>query len=381
MPQSILVVSQLSELVGELQEALTRAGDASTKLDHAPSPALAARILSTRPADIQGVVVDLNERAAAISLIESIQQAGDALPIYAAALNGVPRSDAQVAIRAGARKAFSRIDDFPKLLAEQRLLSRVTPRKPNLLLFAPAQDGAGASTAALHTAGALANDFQAPTLLVEVDYFSDSVAYRLRLAKSRSLSDLVPGQPWREAVTRWRGLHLLAAPTSARLLRARGLPELALAINEACHEYDFVIGDLPCNTAVVSPEILSGADRIFVVATAEVTSLYLARRRIQSLVAAGARTDAVRLIVNRDRRGAVDDDMARQVTGLQPIHRLPNDFAAASEAETDATLVNRDSSLGRSYTALAKGIRDRSTPVPAAPPPVRGWGRLLAALR
>lgn len=379
MAQSILVVSHHTELVEKLRKALDGAGAPDILLDHAPSSVLAGQILAADPTAIHGVVVDLNDKSDAIALIEHLQEGRIDVPIYAAALNGTVHFDAQAAVQAGARRIFQRADDFPKLLAEHRTLSRIAAKKAQLVLFAPAQDGAGASTAALHTAGILANDFQTHTLLTEIDYYSDSVAYRLRLSKAPSLSDLTPQQTWRQAVSEWQGLQLLAAPTSSRTLRTRGLPEVALAIGEACHEYQFVIGDLPCNTAVVSPEILAGADRVYVVATAEVTSLYLARRRLLNLVTAGAKTEAVRLIINRDRAGAVDNDMARQVTGLQPAHRLPNDFAAASAAETEAALVARSSPLGRAYTQLAADIAGKAAQAPA--PPSRGWGRFLAALR
>jgi len=264
------------------------------------------------------------------------------------------------------------------ILTDLTLSSSLAPDGGLLLAF-EAQDGAGASTAALHTAGYLANELKARTLLAEIDYFSDSVAYRLRLAETRSLSDLAPGQDWRAAITEWNGLHLLAAPTSTRALRTRGLPEVARAIGESCQEYEFVVGDLPCNTTVVSRDLLSWTDRLYVVATAELTSLYLARRRVHSLVTTGAKMESIRLIVNRDRPGAVETDLAEQVTGLKPSHRLPNDFAAASAAETDAALAPRNSALGRAYAALAADVYGK--PAKAAPSNARGWGRLLAALR
>lgn len=379
MAQSILVVSHQVELAAKLDAALQAGGAGPLEVEHAPSRILASQIVQSKGASIAGVVVDLSDKGDPVALIRLLQAGEHVPPIYAAALDGVAAADAQGAIGAGARRIFQRVEDFPKLLAEQRTLSKLASKRAKLILFAPAQDGAGASTAALHTAGYLANELKARTLLAEIDYFSDSVAYRLRLAETRSLSDLAPGQDWRAAITEWNGLHLLAAPTSTRALRTRGLPEVARVIGESCQEYEFVVGDLPCNTTVVSRDLLSWTDRLYVVATAELTSLYLARRRVHSLVTTGAKMESIRLIVNRDRPGAVETDLAEQVTGLKPSHRLPNDFAAASAAETDAALAPCNSALGRAYTALAADVYGK--PAKAAPSNARGWGRLLAALR
>ena len=94
---------------------------------------------------------------------------------------------------------------------------------------------------------------------------------------------------------------------------------------------------------------------------------------------AGAGSGAIRLIINRDRPGAVDSDLALQVTGFKPDQRLPNDFPAASAAETDACLVDPGSPLGRAYAALAANIVGKPKPAEAAA--ASGWGRLLAAWR
>jgi len=366
-------------LVSRLRQALAKSGASDIGVDQAPSNTLAMRIVGAGGGDIQGVVVDLSHKAEAISLIANLAARPNAPAVYATALAGTVHSDAQAAARAGARRVFQRVDDFPRILEEQRALSALGAKKAQLILFAPAQDGAGASTAALHTAANLAKRHHARTLLAEIDYYSDSVAYRLRLPHAKSLADLGPKEDWRAAITEWNGLDLLAAPTSTRALRTRGLPELARAVGESCHEYDYVVGDLPCNIAVFSPAILAEADRIYVVATAEVTSLYLARRRVLNLVTAGACSDSIRLIVNRDRPGAVDSDLALQVTGFKPDQRLPNDFAAASAAETDAGVVDPGSPLGRAYAALAADIVGKGAPAEAIV--ASGWGRLLAAWR
>lgn len=379
MAQSILVVSHRSELAAKLKSSLQSEGAGDLHVDHAPSHAEAIRIVENRGASILAVVVELHGDDEATALIRSLSSGKHAPAIYAADFSGRTRIHAQEAIRAGASRILQSVDDLPKLLAERRALASLAAKRAKLILFAPAQDGAGASTAALHTASYLANELNARTLLAEIDYYSDSVAYRLRLTKTRSLADLRPGDDWRSAITQWRGLHMLAAPTSTRTLRTRGLPQVVRAIGEACHDYDFVIGDLPCNTAVISPDLLAAADRLYVVATAELTSLYLARRRVHNLVTAGAKKESVCLIINRDRPGAIETELAEQVTGLKPGHRLPNDFVASSVAETDAALVPQGSALGCAYASLAAEVYGKPSKSEASL--ASRWGRLIAALR
>jgi Flp pilus assembly CpaE family ATPase len=366
-------------LAASLKRSLQSGEAGSFEVHHASSSAEARTMVEQDGASLLAAVVDLNGSTEAAALIRELQSGGRVPAVYAADLSPAGSADAGPAMRAGARGVLLRADDLANELAKSQTLSQFAHKRAKLVLFAPAQDGAGASTAALHTACYLADELRARTLLAEIDYYSDSIAYRLRSKEFRSQSELAPDEDWRSAITKWKGLHVLAAPTSARTLRTRGLPKTARAIAEACGAYDFVVGDLPCNTAVVSPELLSAADLLYVVATAELTSLYLARRRVQNLVTAGAKKGCVRLLLNRDRPGAVDSDLAKQVTGLEPGHRLPNDFAATSEAETDAALVSQSSPLGRAYAALAAEVYGKPLKREAAH--AGRWERLLAAFR
>ena len=376
MPHSILVASPDRDLFSALGKALAKAGVEGVHMDHAPSRALATRLLSTNKNAFSAVVVDLTDKNEALTIIANLRAGGSKTPLFGAALNEAAQAHAPAAMRAGCKGVFPRVEEFPKLLRDQQTQQRIASKRAKLVLFAPAQDGAGASTAALHTAANLATQHRARTLLAELDFHSDSVAYRLRLGEMKAITDVANGDSWRTAVAHWKGLDILAAPRSGRTLRTRGLPEIANVVAECCQEYEFVIGDLPCNTAVVTSSLLQSADRIFVVATAEVTSLYLARRRVLNLVTAGAETEAIRLVINRDRTGAVDDELAHQVTGFAPHCRLPNDFAAASAAETEAGAIAESSPLGRAYAELAAGLAGKPAAVAAAAPST--WSRLMA---
>ena len=374
--QSILVASQSWEIAAELERALRAAGMDDITVDHAPSHALAARVVAANRASFIAVLVDLSDEADPMAAIANLRKADPKPPVFAFAHSPAARARAAEATEAGASAVLEQIEELPGLLERSRAQQGLGAKQAQLVLFAPAQEGAGASTTALHTASLLATRHGARTLLTELDYHSDSVAYRLRLKDAKSLSELGRTDTWRSAVTEWNELHLLPAPSSPRMLRTRGLPEIAQALVESCQEYEFVIGDLPCNTSVVSPELLASSDRIYLVATAEVTSLYLARRRVLNLVTAGAPSEAIRLVINRDRPGAVDSDLALQVTGFTPANRLPNDFEAASQAETEAGVVAPSSDLGKAYATLARDLA-AARPRPEQPDQLKRWSRLL----
>ena len=355
-----------------LRSALNAAGRSEAALERAPSAAIAKRMLAAADKRIDAIVVDLSAEREALPLLSELQSKDSPIPAYASAL-GFPGSEIEAAATKYGGRVFRTLDELMTVLpAASPTIHQAAAR---LVLFAPAQEGAGASTIALHVAALLAQEHGQRTLFAELDYHSDSVACRLRLNNSRSLVDLAPGEDWRAVLTDWHGLHVLAAPSSTRSLRRRGLPDLPGVLEDTATDFDVVVGDLPCNTAVAPARVLSSAERIYVVATAEVTSLHLARRRILELVAVGARPDAIRLIINRNRPGAVDAEVARQVTGLDPACRLPNDYAAASAAETEARTVEGGSPLGLALASLAADLMGK--PATAQPVRKKRWGRLL----
>ena len=372
--RSVLVVTRSADLVAKFRGALNAVGMADVRVDQAPSAALALRILKSNSREIDAVVADLAEKQEALAVLDELRQRDHPPAAFCALMSPAAElaaKDLSARIVCG---VLAKAEDLPRALG-----ARVDSTPPaRLVLFAPAQEGAGASTTALHAAAALHRTHGLRTLFTELDYHSDAIAYRLRFPIVKSLAELDPGENWRAALTDWRGLHVLPAP-QARALRRRGLPNLVEVLEDTGFDYDIVIGDLPCNTAAASADVLSLADRIYVVATAEVTSLYLARRRIAEVCTVGGRREAIRLIINRDRPGAVDSEMARQVTGWAPSCRLPNDYATASEAETEACTVSPASALGHAYEGLAADILGK--PAPLFQAPTRSWGRLLAAWR
>lgn len=375
MAQSILVVSHDGDLATGIRTALAQAGVTGVVLDRAPSAALAVRILQSNAKEIDAVVVDLAEKDDALEVLRAVRAFPERILALASAVSPKAGAGAHAVSRVGGCSVFWRYDELPRMLQLKPAQKKATP-PARLILFAPAQEGAGASTAALHAAVELVRSHGQRVLFAELDYHSDSVACRLQISNAKSLSDLEPQQDWRDVVTEWDGLHVLAAPSSTRILRKRGLPDIAAVLADSGDSYDLVVGDLPCNTAVATRQVLSSADRIYVVATAEVTSLYLARRRIAELCSVGADRSVIRLIINRDRPGAVDAELARQVTGLEPCCRLPNDFNAASEAETEGRIVSASSALAQGFAAIAACILGKS--IPAKEGPANGWSRLLS---
>lgn len=240
------------------------------------------------------------------------------------------------------------------------------PRKGRLLCFLAAQSGNGASTIAMHLAHRLASR-ERQALLVELDFHSGVLACRMgiqnpkyTLADLSGLHEVEAHRLWPSAVARWKGLDVLLGPPSSNALASRGLPPVELVLGGALQVYDEVLADLPCSMNQSVRGVVAQAERVYLTATPEISSLHLAARRFQELRAAGVAESKVFLVLNRvseDRM--LDAGDVRRIVGIDVKYRLQNDFRAASEAEAKAEVLSQDSPLGRGLLEMAEELSGR----------------------
>lgn len=238
--------------------------------------------------------------------------------------------------------------------------------KGRLLCFLGAQSGNGASTICLHLGHLLANRSGRKALLVELDFHSGALACRLGVEPKQTLADLSGLQErearvrWREAVTRWRKLDVLLGPPSSNLMSSRGLPPVQLVLEAALRGYDEVLADLPCSMNASVRDVVARAERVYLTATSEVSSLHLASRRFQELRAAGVPESKVFLVLNRVAEGRVlDEDDVRRIVGIGVKYRLRNDYKSVSEAEGKSDVLAVDSALGKGLQEMADDLTGR----------------------
>jgi|GEM_PF-6617118 len=234
--------------------------------------------------------------------------------------------------------------------------------KGRLLCFLAAQNGNGASTISMHLGHQLASR-ERKALLVELDFHSGVLACRMGLEPKKTLADLSglheveAHRLWPSAVVRWKGLDVLLGPASSNALSARGLPPVELVLDAALRRYDEVLADLPCSMNQSVRGVVALAERVYLTATPEISSLHLASRRFQELRAAGVPESKVFLVLNRVSEGRMlDSGDVRRIVGVDVKYRLQNDFRAASEAEAKAEVLPSDSLLGRGLLEMAEDL-------------------------
>ena len=232
-----------------------------------------------------------------------------------------------------------------------------------LFSFMPVQGGNGASTVALHVAEALARDPEAKTVLLDFDFHSGTIAFRLRLKPQHTVADLLEQNgladgDWSRLTTVANGFHVLVSPPSNTAVTVEMLSRIPKALESARRAFQFTIVDLPDPLFSSSRTILKMSDRVYLVCTPEITSLHLARRKAQQLRDAGVANERLGLLVNRvGAWGSFQPSEVQRVVGAPVVWTLDNDYPSLHQATLAGGLVSESSSLGKQFHAFADHMR------------------------
>jgi pilus assembly protein CpaE len=252
-----------------------------------------------------------------------------------------------------------------RLIAPERQVQHENGR---LVMFTSAKPGSGASTLAIQTAFALRRQTGQRVLLVDLDVMGGSVAFNLKVPAASSVVDAVARADQLDAgllsslVTGSHGVDVLPAPQEppadlGDLSRLHDVLECARQV------YDWVVIDLPAVFHKLSLFALSEADHAFVVSTAELSSLHLARRSILYLESLGFGRERFQLLVNRlGKKDEISQSDLAKILGSSVLAIYPNDYASLHRAIARAEPLPADSELGRSIGQFALKIVGR-TPV------------------
>ena len=232
------------------------------------------------------------------------------------------------------------------------------PKVGKVLCFLPSKPGVGASTVAINTAAALAQE-GSRVLLVDGDLTSGMVRFMLKLQNPASIRDAARRISdldeflWPQLITKVReGLDVLhagkASPTgsldSEVLLRMMDFWRAA---------YDVVCFDFSGSLEPFCLDVMRYADRIFLVSTSEVTSLHLLMEKIQ-LLKASDMIDRVQVFQNR--KAHKDDLTQRQiekVIGMPICKVFRNSYSETLAASREGRAVRANSALGAEFKAFA----------------------------
>jgi pilus assembly protein CpaE len=242
-----------------------------------------------------------------------------------------------------------------------------------LIAFLPARGGCGTTTVALHTAAAL-QKLPAPVLLADFDFHNSVIAFWLKLAPKHGFHEALERAHWLDAtlwkslVHPWGELGVLTSPqASAPLVFSSA--ETSAVLDFARQNYGYVLVDLP--EAIYSScwEVLDHARQILLVTTPEMSSLYLARRKVAQLVGHGIPRDNIRLVLNRCSHLDLHPSEVEKFLNIPLAAKFANHYRAVVKAFGDGCLIPEDSKLGQQFARFAASLAGAPAAEAAKAPP------------
>ena len=368
----IIIVTPNEGLARDLREAL-RAADIEfepTVLPSYPTREEFRSLLTSRAGKLGAIIIDVGDQALALGLIREAKESHPDLAAVAA--DTASRADSILAaMRAGASEYLVPPFDVRQLrqsLQARPKVDRSSKTRGRLICFLPAQGGNGASTIALHVADAISLQIKKKVLLVDFDFHSGTIAFRLRLKPEFTLADAlartdVIDELWPRIVTTWNGLDVLPSPDFSHVSPDR-LERIPQVFRSATYLYPCVIIDLPSGVFSSCQDVFRLADKIYLVSTPEVMSLHLARRKISQFMELGIAGEDVRLILNRvGSKKALDTSDVGKVVGVPVDWTISNEYSLVNDTYLKGELVPGNSALGRELHRLGchvMGIKDAS---------------------
>ncbi len=250
-------------------------------------------------------------------------------------------------------------------LGQQReAVAAATAQEPvtngTLIAFLPARGGCGTTTVAVHTAAVL-QQATGSALLADFDFHNSIIAFWMKLSPRHGFQEALERAHWLDA-SQWRGLvshvgplEVLTAPQTASPMAFSG-DETSAVLEFACKNYQFVLVDLPDAIYSSCWEVLEQASQIFLVATPEMASLYLARRKISQLVDHGLSRDKVRILLSRCTPLDVQPAEVEKFLSLPVVASFGNQYRAVATAFSDGALVSQTSKLGTQLARFAHSL-------------------------
>ncbi|MFN0167001.1 MAG: CpaE family protein [Bryobacteraceae bacterium] len=330
--------------------------------------------------------------------VESMEQAAETAQAIAAEAPGtqvvaVSRTcDASTlleAMRAGMREFLSPpFEPGPMAETLARIESLLAQHPPSIdstdavYSFLPAKAGVGTTTIAVNTALALASQPENETLLLDLDLNSGLVGFMMLLQSQYSMLDAVENalemdeNLWTKIITKAGKLDVIPVGQMSPGFRIEPT-QIRHLVGFAQRNYRTICVDLSGMMEKYSIDVLHESKRIFLVSTAELPSLHLAREKLNYLRSQDL-AGRVSILLNRShKRHQISVEEMEKLFGL-PIHMtFPNDYTGVHKALTAGKPVDVGSELGRKYRELAETML---TVRPGPPSEKRKAGRLLGSL-
>jgi pilus assembly protein CpaE len=338
------------------------------KIESYPTPVELFRILRAHAPDL--IFVNTDVLSLALDLVGQIEKNFQGLQVVAFNRKCEQHSLLEV-MRAGVREYLTYPFDHQVVgEAVARLADIAQRRSPIfqstdlLYAFLPSKPGVGASTLALNASISLSRVPDCDSLLMDLDLSSGVVRFLLKLENGYSIMDASENANrmdetlWPQMITKFEKLDVLhAGPLNPDVriepVQVRNLLEFAR------RHYRVICADLSGNLERYSFEVMNEAKRIFLVCTAEMSSLHLAREKFQYLRSKDL-GDRVAVLMNRcQKRSQFGVDEIEDMLGVPVFGTFTNDYTGVQKAISNAKGLEASSELGKQMTALANSMLER----------------------
>jgi pilus assembly protein CpaE len=210
-------------------------------------------------------------------------------------------------------------------------------------------------------------------LLIDLDLEGGSVGFYLKLPPSYSVADAIEhadrmdAAVWSALTVQSNGIDVLAAP---EVPQASPIDPARLhdVLEYARMLYDYVIVDAPPvfhRTALLA---LSECDQAYLVSSADLASLHLARKAVGFLSGLGFEKERYQVVVNRVSRkdGIAPGDMEK-IFNSKVYASVPNEYFSLHRVISLGQPLAADCELGKAIAALASKLASAGAAAPKSP--------------
>ncbi len=373
---AVVILSTDNEQRTILQMAVDNTGVARTAYTFPSYPTSVNDTMLRRIHDVHAdvVLIDIPPDSAPVALraIELVHSESAGTAVFAVGETREPQNIVS-AMRAGAREFIERPTNTAALLEAFVRFNSIRRKgrsgggvRGKVFVVVNAKGGCGATTVAVNTALALSTP-GSPTALIDMAPIGHA-ALHLNVSPTFTLVDAVRNLHRLDAsllegyISRCdNGVHLLAG-IAEPLTEELAYSDFAKLFELMVSQYRYVVVDTSSRLDHLTRLVCDIADKILLVAHADVTSLWSAAK-VQQYLSEGAGRDKIRLVLNRFRKiSGFSDSDAERATQIKILWKIPNHYPLVSAAIENGIPVAQQnhSEISRSYQGLASLLTQNS---------------------